>query len=226
MTTIDPRLLGFWDRCIREAAHWSQEALAASAHVDVRTIQRFEPGKRVSVTTQRAIARGLGYEDCNVFEDPKFTSTVEDFFARIRKAQETELAAQFPDRIRVTVERVTAGETLRRLAEISNGLLCNADDALSREAKESAAGLFDHLSDLLDLDDISFTDKLQIDDSLDSALHAIEELEVTVYCGKRDTRIVGENWSDKPPLRFTAGYVVAVPAGKILTEIFAPRRLS
>jgi transcriptional regulator with XRE-family HTH domain len=226
MTTIDPQLLGFWGRCIRETSHWSQEALAEAAQVDTRTVQRFEAGKRVSITTQRAIARGLGYEDSNVFEDPKFISTVEDFFARTRKLQKDEFDAKFPDRARVKVERVTSGETLRRLADVSNGLLCHADENISREAKESAAALFDHLTDLLDLDDISFADKLIIDDSLEVALREVEKLGVAVFSGRRDTRIVGENWTDKTPLRFTAGYLFAVPAEQVLTEMLVSRRLS
>ena len=56
----DPKFLAFWTRCIREASHWSQEALAASSGLDVRTIQRIEAGRPASITTRRALARGLG----------------------------------------------------------------------------------------------------------------------------------------------------------------------
>lgn len=38
---LDPKLLGFWVRCMRDTEHLSQEALAAAANVTVRTIQRF-----------------------------------------------------------------------------------------------------------------------------------------------------------------------------------------
>jgi DNA-binding transcriptional regulator YiaG len=41
-TILDPKLLGFWARCIRGATHLSQDALAANAGVDIRTVQRFE----------------------------------------------------------------------------------------------------------------------------------------------------------------------------------------
>jgi hypothetical protein len=43
-TLLDPKILGFWSRCVREAQHLSQEALAANASVNTRTIQRFEAG--------------------------------------------------------------------------------------------------------------------------------------------------------------------------------------
>jgi DNA-binding transcriptional regulator YiaG len=48
-TILDPKLLGFWARCIRDAQNLSQEALAANASVDIRTVQRFEAGQPVSI---------------------------------------------------------------------------------------------------------------------------------------------------------------------------------
>jgi DNA-binding XRE family transcriptional regulator len=41
---LDPKILGFWTRCLRETQHMSQDALAASSGLDVRTIQRIEAG--------------------------------------------------------------------------------------------------------------------------------------------------------------------------------------
>lgn len=35
---LDPKLLGFWVRCIRETQHMSQDALAELSGVDIRTI--------------------------------------------------------------------------------------------------------------------------------------------------------------------------------------------
>jgi transcriptional regulator with XRE-family HTH domain len=56
-TILDPKLLGFWTKCLRESQHISQDALAASSGLDVRTIQRIEAGNAVSVTTRRCLAR-------------------------------------------------------------------------------------------------------------------------------------------------------------------------
>jgi transcriptional regulator with XRE-family HTH domain len=50
----DPKFIGFWTKAIRETSHWSQEALAASSGLDVRTIQRIEAGNSTSITTRRA----------------------------------------------------------------------------------------------------------------------------------------------------------------------------
>ncbi|WSH31080.1 helix-turn-helix transcriptional regulator (plasmid) [Rhizobium beringeri] len=71
-TLLDPKQLGFWIKCVREGQKWSQEALAAAAGVDVRTVQRVEAGAKASVITRRAIARGLGYDNPDVFDDPTF----------------------------------------------------------------------------------------------------------------------------------------------------------
>jgi transcriptional regulator with XRE-family HTH domain len=59
---LDPSILAWWTRAIREASQWSQEALAEASGVDVRTIQRVEAGRRTDITTRRALARGLGYD--------------------------------------------------------------------------------------------------------------------------------------------------------------------
>ena len=56
--------------------HWSQEALAASANLTPRTIQRIEAGEPSSIATRRSLARGLGYENPDIFEDPEFIATV------------------------------------------------------------------------------------------------------------------------------------------------------
>jgi len=77
--SLPPNILGFWTRCIRTTMHWSQEALAASANLTPRTIQRIEAGEQSSITTRRSLARGLGYENPDIFEDPEFIVTVLNF---------------------------------------------------------------------------------------------------------------------------------------------------
>ena len=45
---------------LRAETAWSQEALAASAGVSTRTVQRLEEGKPAALETVAAIARALG----------------------------------------------------------------------------------------------------------------------------------------------------------------------
>ncbi|WP_349365533.1 MAG: helix-turn-helix transcriptional regulator [Nitratireductor rhodophyticola] len=225
--TKDPKFLAFWTKCIRESSHWSQEALAAASGLDVRTIQRIEAGHPVSVTTRRALARGLGYDNPDVFEDPEFIMGVHALLEGMRKVQDEEVQKQFPDHMRVSVARVTSGEGLLRVAYEANAYLFHADEAIADEAKEIAASIFDFLRDLGELgDDGSFAERLGYQRSLGELLEQLEASGATCYNAFRATKMVGENWADKTPIPLTVGYVTVVPVEKVLTEMMVPRRLS
>lgn len=175
MTTLEPALLGFWTKCIREASHWSQEAVAASAGLDVRTIQRIEAGKPVSITTRRALARGLGYENHDVFQDPTFIATVHGLLTDLQNGKRADFQAQFPDHIHVPVTRVTSGEALGRLADTSEATLLHSDELLVPKAKKITASLFDYLRDVADIsDDASFSDKLTYNKEMNAMLQKLE----------------------------------------------------
>lgn len=225
--TKDPKFLAFWTKCIRESSHWSQEALAAASGLDVRTIQRIEAGHPVSVTTRRALARGLGYDNPDVFEDPEFIKGVHALFEGMRKVQDEEVQKQFPDHMRVSVARVTSGEGLARVAYEANAYLFHADEAIADEAKEIAASIFDFLRDLGELgDDGSFSERLGYQRSLGELLEQLEALGAACYGAFRATKMVGANWADKTPIPLTVGYLTVVPVEKVLTEMMVPRRLS
>jgi hypothetical protein len=42
----------------------------------VRTVQRFETGDAVQIGSRRVLAKTLGYDDQDIFDDPKFAATV------------------------------------------------------------------------------------------------------------------------------------------------------
>jgi transcriptional regulator with XRE-family HTH domain len=143
MTTLEPALLGFWTKCIREASHWSQEAVAASAGLDVRTIQRVEAGKPVSITTRRALARGLGYENHDVFQDLKFIASVHGLLTDLQNGKRADFQAQFPDHIHVPVTRVTSGEALGDDASFSDKLAYNREmDAMLQRLERLGASAY------------------------------------------------------------------------------------
>lgn len=173
--TKNPKFLAFWTKCIRKTAHWSQEALAAAAGLDVRTIQRIEAGHPVNVTTRRSLARGLGYDNPNVFEDPEFIKGVHALFGSLKEIQDEDVQKQFPNHIRVDAVRVTSGAGLARIAYEAECYLFHADEMMSDEAKEIAASIFDFLRDLGDIsDDTSSSDKLDYQRSLAELLEQLE----------------------------------------------------
>ncbi|MFZ3325326.1 MAG: helix-turn-helix transcriptional regulator [Methylocella sp.] len=222
---LDPKILGFWTRCLRETQHMSQDALAASSSLDVRTIQRIEAGQGASVTTRRCLARGLGYEKLDTFDDPEFVMRVHKLLENAQAIKKEAQEKQYPDHVRLKTARVQNGETLGRLADISNAVVLNADDAISDEAKNTAATLFDYVRDLLDLGDVaSWSEKVGYNRDLEALLRQLEGLGATVYSALRPMKMCGENWEDKTPVSLEVGYLTVVPTENVLEDMFVPRR--
>ena len=98
-TMLDPKILGFWARCVRQAQNLSQEALAENANITVRTVQRFEAGEAVQIGSRRALAKALGYDDRDIFDDPKFAATVLSCMDEFKAFQQKQLDDQHPDQI-------------------------------------------------------------------------------------------------------------------------------
>ena len=224
---LDPRVLGFWVKCIRETSHWSQEALAASSNVDVRTIQRVEAGKPSNITTRRALARGFGYDNHNIFDSPDFVASVCKLLGDLNGTSPEAMQKQFPDHISLPAQRVVGGDALGRLTDVSTGLVLQMEDELSTEAKQIAASLFDYLQDMQDIrQDVSFTEKLSFNREMGAMLTDLEENGAIAYSAIRHTKIVGQFWTDKTPLPFTAVYITVVPTEREFKEMMVPRRLS
>jgi transcriptional regulator with XRE-family HTH domain len=222
---LDPKLLGFWVRCIRETQHMSQDALAESSGVDIRTIQRMEAGNTVSVTTRRCLARGLGYDNHDIFDDPQFAMTVQSVLEGAQAIKREAIDKQHPDHVRVQAERVMNGETLGRFADVSNAISLNADEEISLEAKEAAATLFDYIRDLIDVgNEASFSDKLAYSQDLETLLRKLEGLGTAVYSAFRSMQMANDTWADKTPIPMKIGYLTVVPAERVLTDMFVPRR--
>lgn len=98
------------ERCVREAQHLSQEALAEAAGITVRTVQRFEAGETVQIGSRRSLAKALGYGDQDIFDDPKFAATVLGFFDDLRAIQQKQVDDQHPDQTRLPAQLVSSGE--------------------------------------------------------------------------------------------------------------------
>lgn len=224
---LDPKLLGFWIKCLRDTNAWSQEALAAACAIDTRTVQRVEGGSPCSLTTRRALARGLGYTNPDVFDTPDFIEAVHKILGDLSGTSPEAIERQYPDHKRLPVERQTSGTMLGNLTDRSSCLVPHFDEALQGKARETAAALFDYMVDMQDIrDDISFSDKVAYHQSMGELLSALEAEGGALYAGVRHANMVGRHWEDKTPWPVTAVYLTAVPADRQLTEILVERRMS
>ena len=200
-TLLDPKVLGFWIRCIRESKHMSQDALAEACGVDIRTVQRAEAGNRMSITTRRCLARGLGYDNADTFDDPQFAKNVHELLAELRAVDGRDVQKQHPDHVRIKAERVLNGDALGRFADTSNVVALSSDDEISQDAKKTAAAMFDYIRDLVDIrSDVSFTDKVAFNQDLETTLRELHELGAAVYSASRSLRLTSDTWVDKTPM--------------------------
>ena len=222
MQILRPETLGWWTRMLREGSNLSQEALAAASGLNARAIQRIENGESSSVTTRRALARGLGYEKVDTFDDAQVAAKIEGFRSEIGRIGNETLAAQYPDRVRVPAERVRTGEQFGRLLEASNAFAFHYSENLSDEAKSAAAELFDYARDYGDVDELySATQKLSIYKELGGMLCELEDMGAVAHSGTRDCKFIGDHWADKTPMRMSIAYLVVDFADREITEIWA-----
>ncbi len=222
--SLSPDLLAIWVKILRESINWSQEALAEAAGVNVRTVQRVENGEPSNATTRRCLARGFGYDDYDIFEDPAFAENVRGILSSAQKVNQQAFEQQFPDHTPVKVRPVTGGADLAALVDQAAATLLHCDDAAPRPAQEIAAGMFDLMRALVDVwDYIPFTERLTYKDELGRLQKEIEGFDLMLYSGLRHTKIVGANWVDKTPHPMTIGYVTSVPKEKVIEQMMVPK---
>jgi transcriptional regulator with XRE-family HTH domain len=222
-TVLSPNLLGFWTRCLRTTQHWSQEALAAAAGLTTRTIQRIEAGEPSTITSRRSLARALGYDDPDVFENPAFAGTVRQF---IETAQDQQLAADYPDHMPLPAQAATTGEALAGLIDAAQSFVFNCANDLAADLRDATASLFDLIRDYADIwGELSHSDRRHAAGDFDRALADLRGKGAAAFMATRHTSIVGTFWQDKTPLPITIGYLTLLPAGREIAQLMVPKGL-
>lgn len=223
-TLLDPKVLGFWARCVRETQHLSQEALAANASINIRTIQRFEAGQPINVTSRRALAKALGYDNTDIFDDPKFIESVIGFFDGLKTMQQKNLDNEHPDHVRIGARPLVSGQEAANFADAVNAVSFSIEEGLNDDTKALAASFCDYVQDLMDLDDVPVSSRLGFAKELDGILQDLRGNGANVYSATRDRKFRNDSWGDAPTLEMTVGYLVIVPADRQLTQLYIPRR--
>jgi hypothetical protein len=223
-TILDPKLLGFWAKCVRETQHLSQDALAVNAGVPIRTVQRFEAGQVVNVTSRRALAEALGYDNPDTFDDPTFIQEVLKFFDHLNAMQQKNLDDQHPDHERLKAQTIASGQDAIQFADAVGAISFTIDDGFANSTKEIAASFCDYVQDLMDLDDFPVSSRMGFAQELDGILQDLGENGARVYSAMRDRKFRGANWGDQSSLEMTVGYLAIVPADRQLSELYVPRK--
>lgn len=198
--------------------------MAENANITVRTVQRFEAGEAVQIGSRRALAKALGYDDRDIFDDPKFAATVLSCMDQFKAFQQKQLDDQHPDQMRLPAQLINCGAEAINFAQGKDAATFDISPELNRETKEIAAAFLDYVRDVGELDDLSATDSLAFANELDGMLNSLKAEGAIVYTAKHDRKFVGENWENKTPMTLTLGYLVIVPATRKLEHLYVPRK--
>lgn len=206
---LDPATLAWWVRSLRQASGWSQETLAELSGLTVRTIQRVEAGRPSGLDTRRALARGLGYDDLDVFDKAEGASKIVDLRAELGRIVE-----HASPHLTLTAKRAESGWDLGRLAEAMDAYVLDYPDDLPMEAKQTFATLSDYMIEYGDVHELySESERIVAYDDIDRLLTELDAHTVSVCYALRHKELIGDQWVNKTPVSITIGYVCAFKKG-------------
>jgi len=209
--------LGRVVRKFREAKQWTQATLAELSGLTERTVQRVEKGDSASHDTRCAIARGFGFDNLNIFNDPIPMLNEEKYGAY--------LAALDSSTVIVDIERVVKGRGVRSTIE---GAHSSASDLIGEpkpEAREAFAELVDNLRDYNDIHDcFNEIQRLELDKMLDELIAQVESYGCAIGVGRRQAMISFSN--DPPgtrPMHWTNVFFLLANSEELPTKIRVPK---
>ncbi len=195
-------------KTIREIKHWTQQHLADTAGILVRTVQRVEKGDGGSLETLGALANAFGVSIDLLQTD------MDALMASVRKAQE-ELDATHD---LVQVAPVTCSADLELIGDsdaISSDCVTKDD-----ESRDAFAALISNLTDMLDIwNDVDPTHHRGWIRGAYEQVEALSRLGVVVSVGSgRRTMKTGAG-----SVTFRTAYVIAWTRGQEKTVIAVPK---
>lgn len=227
---INPSSLAIWIKSLRKAQSLSQEAVAEAAGIDVRSVQRAEKGLAVSRQTRRSLARGLGYDNIEIFDDPESAEVINGFVSDLSAMAEKEelrkLEEAYPDCIRLNAHRAKSARALCDLAGGSHALSFHFGDDFPRELEDLAATISDWLRDYGDIaDEISMSDKLSFENELQTYFDEMAAENGAAFIARRNVRLRSNQKPEMKPFDWTVGYLAFGGVGIDEALIIAPRQV-
>lgn len=205
-------------RTARRARRWSQEALAASAMVTPRTVQRIEAAEATDIQSRMGVARALGIPVEWLIEPQVWvTPDQADEEAERQRAEARRDHHLLPAR-QATGKRVMEG--IAQAGAMASGQAASL--AIAQETAGTWAALLDLVRDCLDaFDELSHADRLDLESTIDEHLAALSEAGVSVVLATR--RGVWRSASAAPGFPVTALYLMAVVRGAEPSEVAIPK---
>ena len=223
--TIPPTILAIWTRTLRLASNLSQDALAEASGLSERTIQRVETIGRANLMTRRSIARGLGYDNIDIFDDPTFITTAADALAEIHAEGAKNVEANYPDHIKLAVEPVSSGSQIASLIEQCDAWVYHCDDAAGIAGQRTSALLFDHVQDYGDIwGELPPSGRFEAQEAFTGLIAEIAPEGLCAYQSCRFDRLA-QVGIDRGPVPFNIGYLIIVPAGQTASHILVSKRV-
>lgn len=202
-------------KSLREASGWTQETLAELSGLAVRTIQRVEKGFGGNGDTLRAIARGFGYEDLDVFSKPWPMLNPEKVRAHAAELERTTIV--------LPVIRIDKATDMRKAVEGADSSVSDVTGDVSDEAREAFAYLVDNLRDYGDVRDCySEHDRIGFDATLQEFVDTIKEQNAAVAFSLR--RMLIRMGDGKQPINMTNIYFLLGPADGFPSQIRVPKK--
>ena len=212
-------------RTLRAASDLSQDALAEASGLSERTIQRIESSGRANQMTRRSLARGFGYDNNDIFDDPTFIATAIDAVAEIHAERAKKIEASHPGHIKLAVEPVSSSAQIAGLIDQCDAWVYHCDDGASVAGQGIAAVLFDNVQDYGDIwSDLPPSGRFEAQGSFTKMLEDIAGHGLCALQASRSAQLAPVA-KGQTPMRFNIGYLTVVPAGLAPSHILVPKRI-
>jgi transcriptional regulator with XRE-family HTH domain len=221
---LPPAIFSIWVRLLRAVSEMSQDALAEASGLSERTIQRVESSGRANRMTRRSLARGFGYDNHDIFDDPTFIATAIDAVAEIRAERAKKVEASHPGHIKLAVEPVSSGAQIATLIDQCDAWVYHCNDAANVTGQNVTAVMFDNVQDYGDIwSELPPSARFEAQGAFTKMLEDIAGHGLSVLQTFRSARLAPLA-KGQAPMHFDIGYLTVVPAEQAPSHILVPKR--
>ena len=222
--SLPSEIFALWIRTLRVTSDLSQESLAEAFGLSERTIQRIESSGRANRMTRRSLARGFGYDDHDIFDDPTFIATANHVLAEIFTERAKEEEAKYPDHVKLALEAVSSGAQIAGLIDSCDAWMFDCDVKAGIDGRNVSAVLFDNIQDYGEIWKVlSPSGRFEAEDAFTEMLADITSHGLCAYRAFRSGYLAPVR-ANQAAVSFNTGYLLVVPAEQEPSNIRVPNR--